>query len=265
MAVDGEGLPAGQRPAQWGHRPIVRRKLYELVVDQIVEDVSSGRLQPGERLPTERALADEFTVGRSSIREALRMLETDGVIESAGRGVFAVSRDRNPLNRSLALLVSGHAAGGAELFEVRKMIEVETAALAAERRTDDDIEEMRSALEAMRRGLGSRDEYIGGDVGFHMAVVAASHNRIASHVMQAIRIVMQRILESVYEIPGSPQRSIDQHAQILTAVAAGHADEARERVRDHLLSVEQDIGQALRSDPLSATGREGAGMREGAR
>jgi GntR family transcriptional regulator, transcriptional repressor for pyruvate dehydrogenase complex len=242
----------------------VRRKLYELVVDQIVEDVSSGRLEPGARLPTERALADEFTVGRSSIREALRMLETDGVIESTGRGVFVVSRDRNPLNRSLALLVSGHAAGGAELFEVRKMIEVETAALAAERRTDEDIEEMRSALQAMRRGLGSRDEYIGGDVGFHMAVVAASHNRIASHVMQAIRIVMHRILESVYEIPGSPQRSIDQHAEILSAVAAGRAEEARGRVRDHLVSVELDIGQALGSVHSTASLREGSGVEESA-
>jgi GntR family transcriptional regulator, transcriptional repressor for pyruvate dehydrogenase complex len=257
MAVGGS--PVGQAPAPWGHRPIVRRKLYELVVDQIVEDVSSGRLVPGDKLPTERALADEFTVGRSSIREALRMLETDGVIESAGRGVFVVSRDRNPLNRSLALLVSGHAAGGAELFEVRKMIEVETAALAAERRTDEDIEAMRSALRAMRHGLGSRDDYIGGDVGFHMAVVAASHNRIASHVMQAIRMVMQRILESVYEIPGSPQRSIEQHADILTAVAAGRAEEARERVRDHLVSVELDIRQALRSVPATGSGHEGPG------
>jgi GntR family transcriptional repressor for pyruvate dehydrogenase complex len=261
---DGGSL-SGQASGPWGHRPIVRRKLYELVVDQIVEDVSSGRLEPGEKLPTERALAEEFTVGRSSIREALRMLETDGVIESAGRGVFVVSRDRNPLNRSLALLVSGHAAGGAELFEVRKMIEVETAALAAERRTDEDIEQMRSALQAMRRGLGSRDEYIGGDVGFHMAVVAASHNRIASHVMQAIRSVMHRILESVYEIPGSPQRSIDQHAEILSAVAAGHADEARERVRDHLLSVELDIGHALRSVPSSESSRASVGGMENTR
>jgi GntR family transcriptional repressor for pyruvate dehydrogenase complex len=228
-----------------GPRPIVRRKLYELVAERVLEDVAGGRLKPGDSLPTERVLAEQYTVGRSSIREALRTLESGGVIESVGHGVFVVARNRNPLNQSLALLVATRDGDMRELFEVRKILEVETAGLAAERRTAEDMARMESALEEMRRGMGSRERYVGGDIQFHMAVVEASRNRIASHMMQAIRDIMRRALVSIYEIPGSPQRSAEQHAEIFEAVAAGRADEARARMQEHILRVEHEIGEAL--------------------
>lgn len=227
------------------HRPIVRRKLYELVAERVLEEVSQGRLRPGDTLPTERVLAEQYTVGRSSIREALRMLESGGVIESVGRGTFVAARNRNPLNQSLALLVAMHDGDVGELFEVRKILEVETAALAAERRTEEDMARMRSALEEMRRGMDSRDRYVGADIRFHLAVVAASGNRMASHMMQAIREVMHRAFASIYEIPGSPQRSSEQHAAIFEAVAAGRPDEARDRMREHILRVQREIGETL--------------------
>ncbi len=226
-------------------RPIVRRKLYELVAERVLEDVAGGRLKPGDSLPTERLLAEQYAVGRSSIREALRTLESRGVIESVGHGVFVVARNRNPLNQSLALLVATRDGDMRELFEVRKILEVETAGLAAERRTEEDMHRMTSALEEMRRGMGSRERYVGGDIQFHMAVVEATRNRIASHMMQAIRDIMRRALVSIYEVPGSPQRSAEQHAAIFDAVAAGRPDEARARMREHILRVEHEIGEAL--------------------
>jgi GntR family transcriptional repressor for pyruvate dehydrogenase complex len=174
------------------------------------------------------------------------MLESAGMIESVGRGAFVVARSGNPLNQSLALLVSTRDGDVRELFEVRKILEVETASLAAERRTDEDIARMKAALEEMRVGIGSRERYTGGDVQFHLSVVAASHNRMASHMMQAIRNVMQRALASIYEIPGSPQRSSEQHDGIFHAVVEGRGDEARDRMREHLVTVERDIGETLR-------------------
>lgn len=230
-------------------RPIVRRKLYELVADRLLDDVSRGVLRRGESLPPERVLAEQYDVGRSSIREALRMLESAGMIEAVGRGAFVVSPSGNPLNQSLALLVSGKDGDVRELFEVRKILEAETAALAAERRTEDDVGRMKAALEEMRVGIGSRERYTAGDIQFHLAVVAASQNRMASHMMQAIRSVMRRTLASIYEIPGSPQRSSEQHAQILDAVVGGRGDEARDRMREHLLTVERAIEETLRRPP----------------
>jgi GntR family transcriptional repressor for pyruvate dehydrogenase complex len=132
-----------------------------------------------------------------------------------------------------------------ELFEVRRILEVESAGLAALRRTDQDLEAMRAALRSMRQGLGSPERYVGGDVHFHLAVATATHNRVATYMMRAIRDVLHRALLSIYHIPGSPQRSLGQHDQILQAVTDGRAELARERMRQHLLRVEDDIDKAL--------------------
>lgn len=241
-----------------GFAPIERRKVYELVAERLLEDISARRLMPGEALPTERQLAETLAVGRSSVREALRMLESRGLIASVGYGAFVVSDYGNPLNESLALLVEMRDGTLRELFEVRKIIEVETAGLAAERRTDEDIERMRRAIEVMDRGMASPDRYIAGDLEFHQAVVAATGNNLARDVMIAIREVMRRALLSIYHIPGSPESSAKQHRQILEAVVEGRPDEARARMREHLLRVEADVQSAQ-----SAVGASDQGSRRG--
>lgn len=221
--------------------PIERRKVYELVAERLLQDISNRRLVPGDTLPTERQLAETLNVGRSSVREALRMLESRGLIVAAGHGAMTVADYGNPLNASLALLVEMRDGDLRELFEIRKMIEVETAGLAAERRSEEDLARMRGAIEAMDAGIDSAERYITGDLEFHEAVAAATGNRIASDVMHAIRGVMRRGLLSLYRVPGSPERSMEQHRQIFEAVLAGRADEARRRMREHLNRVESDF------------------------
>jgi DNA-binding FadR family transcriptional regulator len=117
----------------------------------------------------------------------------------------------NPLNQSLALLLRLHDGDLRELFEVRRILEVESAGLAALRRTDEDLAAMRDALERMEQGLRSAERYVGGDVHFHLAVAVATQNRIATHMMRAIRDVLRRALMSIYHIPGSPERSLGHH------------------------------------------------------
>jgi GntR family transcriptional repressor for pyruvate dehydrogenase complex len=234
--------------------PIERRKVYELVAERLAEDIGAGRLKPGDALPTERQLAESLAVGRSSVREALRILESRGLISSAGNGAFVVAEPGNPLNASLALLVEMLDGDLRELFEVRKILEVEMAGLAAERRSEEDIERMGRAIEAMEEGIGSADQYIAGDLEFHQAVVEATGNRIARSMMHAIRDVMRLALQSIYRIPGSPERSMRQHREILEAVVAGRADEARARVREHLVRVEHDVQTSL-TPPMAGSGR----------
>jgi GntR family transcriptional regulator, transcriptional repressor for pyruvate dehydrogenase complex len=226
--------------------PIERKKVYELVAERLVQEISDRRLNPGDELPRERSLAEAYRVGRSSVREALRMLESRGLIASPGGGRLVVADYANPLNQSLALLLRMNDGDQRELFELRRILEVESAGLAALRRTDEDLQAMREALQRMREGLGSAERYVGGDVHFHMAVAAATHNRMATYVMQAIRDVLHRALLGIYQIPGSPERSLGQHGEILEAVAAGRAELARERMRQHLLRVEADVDQATR-------------------
>jgi GntR family transcriptional repressor for pyruvate dehydrogenase complex len=226
--------------------PIERKKVYELVAERLVQEISDRRLNPGDELPRERHLAEAYRVGRSSVREALRILESKGLIASPGGGRLIVADYANPLNQSLALLLEMHDGDLRELFEVRRILEVESAGLAALRRTDADLELMRRALVDMERGLGSRARYVDGDVHFHMAVAAATSNRMAMHVMQAIRGVLHRALLSIYHISGSPERSLGQHRAILDAITTKRPEDARARMREHLLRVEEDVEESLR-------------------
>ncbi|HEX9124530.1 MAG TPA: FadR/GntR family transcriptional regulator [Actinomycetota bacterium] len=237
--------------------PIERRKVYELVAERLVEEISARRLKPGDALPAERQLSESYGVGRSSIREALRMLESQGLIRSVGHGAFEVADYGNPLNASLALLLAMQDGDLRELFEVRRILEVETAGLAAERRGEGDIERMRRAIEAMETGLDSQDRYISGDLEFHQAVVAATGNRIALHVMHAIRDVIRRALMSIYRIPGSPERSNEQHRQIFEAITAGDPDGARQRMREHLTRVQSEVDGSQEALVSGIHGEEG--------
>lgn len=230
--------------------PIEKRNTYELIAEQLMSEIGT-RLHPGDPLPTERELTATFKVGRSSVREGLRMLESKGVIEPVGNGTFIVSALRSPLNRSLALLLSLDEGNLSELYELRRMLEGEAAALAATRRSEDDLAAMALAIEDMSKGLGDRDTYAAADVRFHVAVAAATRNRVALHAMHAIRDLLERALEQVYGIPGSAARSLEQHREILEAVSAGDAQDARMRMRSHLTRVEREIHEAVTSSRLA--------------
>src|SRR5215210_1888534 len=150
--------------------PIARRKTYELVAERLTDEISSRALEPGDLLPPERELVSAFGVGRSSVREALRMLESRGLIESNGAGTFKVARLSNPLNLSLNLLLESEETDVAELFELRRILEGECAALAAARRTRAHLDRMADAVEAMEDGLDAEQSFIDADLRFHMTV-----------------------------------------------------------------------------------------------
>ncbi len=238
--------------------PIERRNVYELVAERLLEHISHRRLRPGDPFPTERELTQVYHVGRSSVREALRMLQSNGLIKPAGKGTFVVAEFANPLNHSLHLLLTLRETDLRELFEVRKILEGETAALAAARRTEEDLARMEQAIAQMVEGLAAQDRYIEADLRFHLTVAAATRNRIAVRMMQAVRDLLQRALASIYYIPGSPQRSIEQHRQILEAIAHGDAEGARRRMHEHLARVEGEIEHMIAAPAPAAASRAGA-------
>jgi GntR family transcriptional regulator, transcriptional repressor for pyruvate dehydrogenase complex len=225
-------------------QPIERRNTYELVAESLLALISERHLKPGDTLPTERELMQHYGVGRSSVREALRMLESRGLISAGGSGAFAVADFRNPLNDSLSLLLAVEEGSLRELFEVRRIVEGEAVALATERGEEVHLDRMRAATELMREGLGNRDEYIEADVAFHLTIAEATQNRMILHLMHAIRDQLERALGSIYKIPGSPERSIEDHGLIIEAMEAGKPDEARERMREHLARVEDAVEAA---------------------
>ncbi len=233
------------------YEPIERRKVYELIAERLLTHISERRWKPGDPLPTERELMHLYHVGRSSVREALRILESQGLIRPASNGGFAVADYGSTLNHSIQMLLLLQQTNLRELFEVRKILEVEFAGLAATNRSDEDVARMARAIDDMVAGQSSESRYITADLQFHLTVAEASGNRIAVHMMHAIRELLHRALGSIYHIPGSPQRSIAQHQQVRAAIAAGYPDEARQRMREHLLRVQGDIQEILLRSPES--------------
>jgi GntR family transcriptional regulator, transcriptional repressor for pyruvate dehydrogenase complex len=225
--------------------PIERRNVYQLVAENLVREIAGRRLRPGDPLPTERELTEGFRVGRSSVREALRMLESRGLIQPSGRGGFAVSEYRTVLRTSLQLLLRLEEVDLRELYETRRILEVEVAGLAAARRRPSDLVELRTRVGEMERQIDSPEGYVRADVAFHRAIGAASGNRTALHLMDSIRGTLHTALLRVYEIPGSPRRSLPQHRLILGAIAERNPSAARERMRAHLERVEREIVEII--------------------
>jgi len=230
------------------YEPVERRKVYELIAEQLLGQISDRRLQPGDALPPERELTRLYGAGRSSVREALRMLESRGLIEAVGNGSFVVAAYGNPLNSSLRLLLSLDEGTLHDIFELRRLLECEAAGLAAARRTDEHLREMAEAIDDMAAGLESTtgDQFIDADLRFHLAVAAATGNRLVLHSMHAVRDVIRRALSSVFRIPQSPQRAVEEHRAIRAAIEAQDPARAREEMREHLVRVESDVDHGTR-------------------
>jgi DNA-binding FadR family transcriptional regulator len=214
--------------------PIERPNTYELLAQRLLDLIASGEIAGGAPLPSERELVERYGVGRSSVREALRSLESKGLIHQRGKGRFVAAEPQAPLNTSLQLLLELQEVDRNELFEVREVLEGETAAFAAERRSEEDIRAIGETVETMAASLDSAESYIDADLQFHIAIARASRNRIALLMMHAIRDVLRRWLLTLYSIPGGPQASVAHHRAILEAIVAQDADLARERMREHL-------------------------------
>jgi GntR family transcriptional repressor for pyruvate dehydrogenase complex len=230
------------------YEPVARRKVYEQVAEQLLGQIAARRLRPGDVLPSERELTESFAVGRSSIREALRMLESQGVIAAVNGGSFVVADAASPLNSSLRLMFTmDEGAGIHDLFELRRILEVEAAALAAERHSDQHLVEMEAAIEEMDASLSDHggDRFIEADLRFHLAVAEATGNRLVLHSMQAVRDVVRRALMTVFVIPQSPESAVVEHRAIRAAIASGDPVRARNEMTHHLVRVEADVEKGV--------------------
>lgn len=234
--------------------PIDRRRVPEVLAATLIDRIVDGGLRPGAAVPTERQLTEAFHVGRSSVREALRILESRGLIGADGRGRFVVEEPTEPLHRSLELLLTLDGADFGELFEVRHILEVGSAGLAASRRSEPDLEVLGAAVAAMSEHVDAADRYVEADLRFHVGIARATGNRITAHLMHAIRDLLARALVEIFGIPGSAETSVEQHRGILEAIAAADPAAARRRMSEHLTKVEGEVRAALeRSRAIGGT------------
>ncbi|MBI4637989.1 MAG: FadR family transcriptional regulator [Candidatus Rokubacteria bacterium] len=219
--------------------PIKSTRIYEEIVRQIKAMIAEGRLKSGDRLPPERDLADKFVVSRTSVREALRALESLGLLEiRPGEGTFVREISVESLVEPLALIIASQREAIAELFEARRLLEPSIAALAAQRATPDEVQEMERILEEQAKEIAAGRTGLAQDAAFHGAIGTAAHNRAITRIAHAIMDLLTQSREESLNTPGRPARSHRDHRRILEAITRRDEAGARQAMLDHLVAVE---------------------------
>lgn len=227
--------------------PVRQLKLADAVAAQLEELIRNEHFGETGRLPAERELAEQFGVGRGTMREAVSKLESLGIlVRNQGVGTFAVYPPPRAAERML-LLTAGDVTA-LELFEVRYALEPDAAAKAAARRTEADLDAISDILKnSMVEGIAG-GEFVALDFQFHSRIAQASNNRLLSRLYEQIGPHHAIYSEKVISIPGRIERACQGHQRILHAIEQRDAEAARAAALDHLLSAESDLVSASGPD-----------------
>lgn len=224
-------------------RPVERARAYELVIAQVEEQITSGSLGVGDRLPPERDLAAMLGVSRAAVREAMRALEAFGVVRAGagvGRdsGTILTSMSSEALTQFLRLHVALAHFPMDDVIEARVMLERWSVSLAARHATDEHLAELLRLVEAMEDPDITREAFNDCDTGFHLAVAEAGGNRLVADMTSAIRASMEGpILRSFHATPEWPVLVHDLrtgHRDVYDAILARDPDAAATAMEDHV-------------------------------
>jgi len=221
--------------------PVRRSRLYEDIVRQIQDHIAAEHLQPGDRLPGERELADALSVSRASVREALRVLDYIGVVEvRSGDGTFVATTPPVPLDPSVYSLLSERTFL-LDLVEARRIVEDGIAPLAARRATREDLEALETFLKHREQELAAGKHDVASDVGFHAMLAESTGNAVLVSLMRHLNELWLQAREKTGRKPTSPHKAHQFHRQILAAVRRRHAASTRRLVRRHLEDMRVDL------------------------
>ena len=226
MAVEGKTvLPA-------------RRNMSQILAEEILRRVDDGQFPVGGRAPTERELMELFEVGRSTAREAVRVLVSDGILDvRPGRGpvVLRTSSDRQRLDpRGLSMLLEDQSL--AHLYEFRLLVETECSANAALRATPRDVAELGELVQRFRDAVKNGEPTHRLDVEFHLAVARASHNDVYPAVLEAVSAQLSDARALTDSVPGAREVAVLGHTEIYDAIRDQDSEKGRSTMQNHILA-----------------------------
>ncbi|WP_026163858.1 FadR/GntR family transcriptional regulator [Cupriavidus neocaledonicus] len=230
--------------------PVTRRPhLAEHIARSIEAEITSGRLQQGDRLPTEHLLSENFGVSRNVVREAIASLRARGLIESRqGVGAFVTIRESDPTpHASSSINPLQGDANVRNMFEVRAALESQAAALAAINMTPEQLEPIKSAVERMRNLEAPTAETVNADLDFHRAVAAASGNSYLATMITTVLEPMRLLIAATFSRPGPvfgkmPHAARHEHEVILDALIEKNAKAARDAMGRHIVNAASRFG-----------------------
>ena len=215
--------------------PIKKTRIAEEIADRIRRLLLDGTLPQGRPLPSERDLAERFGVSRGSIRDALRMLETIGLLDTRhGQGTYPTELDVARLVAPLASVLTYRRDLQTELMDVRRMFEPAVARVAAVRVTAEDLDDLQRILETQRRKRKTGQSAILEDTAFHAVLARATRNRVVMSIMETLNDLLVESRKLTLKQKGRPERSIKGHEAVIAALHAGDGDAAADAMRRHI-------------------------------
>ena len=240
------------------YKVIHRRRLYQDIVRQIQDMIREGVLKPGARLPAERELAERMEVSRSTLREAVRTLELQGLVESRpGAGTFVRHESPDALVSIMDSSFDRVRESLQDISEVRHLLEPQIAALAAERATEADIQHMEEAINNQEAQIARGETGVDGDTAFHFAMAQATQNWALLIVMSNVSDVLRQSRDLSLHTPGRPQRSLASHRHVLEMVGLRDKEGARAAMEHHLSEVEPGQVPLVAKEATSSRGLAG--------
>lgn len=234
-------------------KQIESKKISEIVREQIEEMIKRGDVQPGEKLDSVVQLADQFQVSRSAVREALSALRAVGIVTiKQGEGTFVNNYDFSDVLDPMKPERIISKKEMLELFEIRKIMEVGAAELAAKKRTEEQLETMDGALQNMKDASVEDNVGESADVAFHLAIAEASQNQLMVEMMNQLSDTLRKTMfESrrvwLFSEKQTLDRLYEEHEYIFAAIKEKDSDQARMMMLKHLTNVEQTLIKGLES------------------
>jgi GntR family transcriptional repressor for pyruvate dehydrogenase complex len=215
--------------------PIKKTRIAEEIADRIRRLILDGTFPADHSLPSERDLAQRFGVSRGSIRDAIRVLETIGLLDSRhGQGTFTRELDVARLVAPLASILTYRHDLQAELLDVRRLLEPAVAEAAATRVTAEDLAALERILAIQRRKRKAGQSAIVEDTAFHAAIARATRNRVLVSIMETLNELLVESRKLALKQKGRPERSIKGHEAVIAALRRRDGDAAARAMRNHI-------------------------------
>lgn len=214
--------------------PIQKKSLSDEIVFQIKEMIADGRLKPNQKLPTEQELCKAFSVGRTTVREALMALTALGLVKRNKHNSYVTDVAEHPLREFYLQLMTDHY-DVSQLYEARLMLEGLVARLACQRVSEEQLQQ----LEALNRQMQSDEveEYIRADIAYHNLIMLAADNRVLYEMYQVIRLLLEKSQREIAQQEEVRATSRAQHREIWEALKKRDGDAAMSRMNQHIRSM----------------------------
>lgn len=219
---------------------VKKTRVYEAIVAQLTSLILEGEIKPGEKLPSERELCDQFGVGRNSVREATRALESARLVETRqGEGTFVTAHPESMVHMISEKVSSDAESGIHHLFEARMVLEPQIAALAAERVTGAELEDLEDTLRRQHGAVEGGGLGLEEDTQFHLGLAEAAKNQFLHHLLSSLLNTLSEMRErSLGRDESARFRSWEAHQEILDAVSNKDQNKAVAGMISHLVDIE---------------------------